>query len=67
MVELGLDLALEEGLALLGLVDPLSVVVAKPQANINDVSVEFFLAFSNINKAHRQVEVSFLVQDLGES
>ena len=60
VVELGFYLAFEEGLAILGLVDPLSIVVAQSQANVNDVSVELFLALNNINKPHRDFEVPLL-------
>lgn len=39
MVEFCLDLTLHEGLSVLGLVDPLPVVVADSQTDVDDISV----------------------------
>lgn len=39
VVEFSFNFALHEGLPVLGLVDPLSVVVADSEANIDDISV----------------------------
>jgi hypothetical protein len=40
VVELTLNFPLEEGKSLLGVMDPLSISIAGPQADVDDVAVE---------------------------
>lgn len=66
MIKFGLDFSLEEGLAVLGLMDPLSLGITDSQADVDDVSVVFFLACFNIDKFYRKSEISLLVESVRE-
>lgn len=64
MIEFGLQLALQQGSAFLGLLSPFAVGVADPQANIDEISISFQRACGKIEEFEAQAEIAVLIKSL---
>lgn len=66
VVKLSLHFPLHKRSSLFGVVDPFSVLVAKPHADVDQVSVAFFLAGANLDQLDSEGKVPLLEKYIWE-